>query len=216
MHAERHPAADLSHLLDEADVERLRARLHDTTLQTLEFIATGGMLGNGADLDELMRLAAREATELREYLEGLIEKGSKELAESLQEAIDRERCLSPQDINLVLGQADGSVRGIASTDLVAAVRETLTNARKHSRASEVTIYLEERSGAAQITVTDDGVGADLAQLTPRLGMRHSLAGRMSRMGGAFHIESSPGEGMTVTLKLGTPRGSPVENPCRRC
>src|SRR3954463_14358006 len=71
---------------DELDV--LRRRLHDTTLQTLEYIANAGTLGTGADLERVMRLAAREATELRYLIEGVVGGAPGSLASTLSGVIE--------------------------------------------------------------------------------------------------------------------------------
>ncbi len=181
------------------EIERLRARLHDTTLQTLEFIASGGPLGRGADLDNLMRVAAREATELRDCLHGLVDGRNQSLADRLEDVVAHERCFATHEVGLAIEAADGSIRGIAAVDLAAAVREALTNARKHARASKVIVRCEEHEGAARLEVQDDGVGADLSVLEPRLGVRHSIVTRMARLDGQAKLISAPGEGMCVVI-----------------
>ena len=184
------------------DIQRLRARLHDTTLQTLEFIASGGMLGADADLDELMRLAAREVTELRECLAGLFESEDLSLAERLARAVAHERCFAMHDVVLELGPTDGSIRGMAATELASAVREALTNARKHARASHVVVRCEEHAGTTTVVVEDDGVGGDLTAMHARLGIRVSIIGRMARLGGEAKLATRPGTGTRVTLLYG--------------
>jgi len=184
------------------DLSRLRARLHDTVLQTLEFVASGGMLGAGADPEHLMRLAAREATDLRQLLEGLLAPEAGHLTETIERLIEHERCFAAHDIVMNGDHTDGSVRGMVCVELASAVREILTNARKHSGASSVCIEIEEEEGSALITVSDDGAGAAPAALTSRLGIKHSILGRMNRLGGVAKIDTAPGEGMTVTLAIG--------------
>jgi signal transduction histidine kinase len=181
------------------DLERLRARLHDTTLQTLEFIASGGPLGPGADLENLMRVAAREATELRECLQGLINGCEQSLVDRLEDVVAYERCFATHQVRLAIGATDGSIRGMTAMDLAAGVREALTNARKHSGASEVVVRCDEHAGAARIEVQDNGIGTDLSLLTPRLGVRHSILARTSRLGGHAELISAPGRGMCVVL-----------------
>lgn len=181
---------------------RLRARLHDTVLQTLEFIASGGMVGAGADSEQLMRLAAREATDLRQLLEGLLAPEAEHLVQAIKGVVEHERCFVTPDIEVNAERCDGSVRGMVCVELASAVREALTNARKHSGASCVRVEIEEDSGCALVTVADDGAGADPDALRSRLGIKHSIYGRMARLGGAARIDTAPGAGMKVTLAIG--------------
>jgi signal transduction histidine kinase len=179
----------------------LRTRLHDTTLQTLEFIANGGWMGAGADWERLMRLAAREATELRHMLEGLTRDEPLTLTASLQETVDAARAYGDERIELVVRATDDSVESLAAVELAAAAREAITNARKHADASRIVVHLEECEGAAMVSIRDDGCGADLQTIQPGLGLGTSIRSRLMRLGGAAHLDSAPGEGFLVTLTL---------------
>ena len=185
----------------EDELRLLRTRLHDTTLQTLEFIANAGTMGRDADVERLMRLAAREATELRHLIEGLTRTDPMSLRESLEDLVDRAEAYGDERIELVVGAADASVERIASLELAAAAGEAITNARKHAAASRIVVYLEEAHGGAVITVKDDGRGADLGSLRPRLGLSVSIRSRVARLGGTVDLVSAPGEGFLVALTL---------------
>ena len=191
---------------DDADtaenLERLRLRLEDSTLQTLEFLASGGQLGAGVNLEELMRLAAREATQLRECLEQLVDDHPRPLEAALRDLVGQARCISEYEIALVLGPTDGSLQGLAVVDLVAAVREALTNVRCHAGATRATVFAEECDGHACVSIKDDGVGIDEHCLKPGLGMRHSIEKRLGQAGGGASFESAAGAGMLVVLRAG--------------
>lgn len=86
------------------------------------------------------------------------------------------------------------------------VQEALVNVSKHARASRVGVTLDRRKRQLAATVEDDGVGFDpadfLAGNTGRLhwglvGMRE----RVEALGGTFAIESRPGEGTTLLLRV---------------
>jgi len=184
------------------EVDVLRRRLHDTTLQTLEYIANAGMLGTGADLERVMRLAAREATELRYLLEGIIADDPKTLAETLRSVVADAASFADHRIELALGPMDDSLDALTVVEIGGAVREALTNARKHAEATRVTVYAEEEHGRALITVSDDGRGVDLARARRGLGLAHSITARCERLGGHAEIASAPGQGFRVTLHVG--------------
>jgi len=186
----------------EAELDVLRRRLHDTTLQTLEYIANAGTLGAGMDLERVMCLAAREATELRHLLEGVVGDAPATLCGTLACVTDDARAYGDLDVEFERGPMDGSLDRLSAIELGGAVREALTNVRKHARARRVTVYAEERRGSVVVSVGDDGRGVDLAAARRGLGLTHSIEGRCARLGGRTELRSRPGEGFRVTLLLG--------------
>ena len=184
----------------EHERQELRVFLHDTVLQTLEYIA-GGAWGEGMDLDELQCLAARQATELRERLEALRPEQGSGLVEGLQEAVEEARSLGGRQVLLVVGPIDEEIPDATASVLTQAAREALTNVRKHAGASRVVVYCEAKDGEALVTVKDDGKGLDVEDLDPGIGLRESIFERLRRHAGDARLESSPGEGTLVTMRM---------------
>jgi hypothetical protein len=194
------------------ELELLRTRLHDTTLQALELIARSARDPHAHDAQH-GALAAREAARLREYLEGISGDHTDELECGLRAMVAEARDLSQHEVQLIPGPTDGSVRGIPAAELIAATREALTNARKHASASRVIVYCEASNGGALVTIKDDGLGVDLSTMEAGLGVRRSIYARMARIGGNALLDSSPGEGTLVTLWLEADiRGSAETQP----
>ena len=81
-----------------------------------------------------------------------------------------------------------------------AIREALSNIRRHARASHVLIQLENGDpGSVVLTVTDDGEGFDPAAVQAgHVGLR-LLADLAHSLGGTLTIDSSPGSGTTVRM-----------------
>ena len=183
----------------DAERARVRAWLHDTLLQQLEYIAAGGY-ADDVDPRELMRVAAGAATELRAYVEGT-PAGEDTLVERLRRIIEDEQALAPHEIRLVFGEVDGTVDG---DEIAAATREALTNVRKHARASQAIVTCHVTAGVATVVIHDDGIGFDPATTRRGAGLRESIFGRMARSGGTAAIESHPGEGTRITLKAHEP------------
>lgn len=199
-------------LPEDRELDVLRRRLHDTTLQTLEYIASAGTLGAGADLERVMRLAAREATELRYLLEGVVGDAPGSLAATLNCVVDDARTFGGLRIDLALGPMDDSLDRLTAVELGGASREALTNVRKHARAKRVTVYAEEQDGSAMISIVDDGRGVDLTHASRGLGLAHSIIGRCQRLGGRADVRSHPGEGFRLTLRVGEKAQEPDEPP----
>jgi signal transduction histidine kinase len=78
------------------------------------------------------------------------------------------------------------------------VSETLTNAAKHSRASQVQVEVEVRDRALCIAVGDDGVGgADAGRGSGLLGLKD----RAEAIGGTISLESHQGVGTSLIAEL---------------
>jgi signal transduction histidine kinase len=174
--------------------------LHDTTLQTLEYLATDGY---GAQLGaaEIRRLARHALDDLRVRLERLGEQEACELLTGLRAVIAEAERLGLQNVELSAGELDDSITGDDAAALVAAVREALNNVRKHSQATRVLISCTVKDGEAHITVRDNGVGVDPCALGGGMGVRQSIFKRMSTRGGHASLHSAPGKGVLVTLRM---------------
>ena len=88
-----------------------------------------------------------------------------------------------------------------AADVVQITREALSNVGRHAAATTCRLSLYAEPGAAVLEVDDDGQGFDPGK--PReggWGLRN-LRERAAGMGGTLDIESVPGEGTTVTLRM---------------
>ena len=84
------------------------------------------------------------------------------------------------------------------------VQEALANVARHARASQVTITTERQDHAIYLRVRDDGCGFDVNRESLTTG--HGLANMRARAeerDGSFRVESRPGEGTTIHLRLPT-------------
>ncbi len=81
------------------------------------------------------------------------------------------------------------------------VQESLTNVGKYARASKVSVTIDAQDDGVRVCVEDDGIGFDPARVA--LG-RHGLLGmryRVESHGGSMHVESAPGCGTRVVVKV---------------
>lgn len=82
------------------------------------------------------------------------------------------------------------------------VQESLTNVARHARASHVEVHVVREHDWIVLTVRDDGVGFDPAQA--RKPNSFGLAGLRERaylVEGQLHIQSAPGRGTTVAVRI---------------
>ena len=89
------------------------------------------------------------------------------------------------------------------TNLYRIAQESLQNIHKHAHASHVSVVLEVRDHRATLIVEDDGRGfaiTDTPGDTHHLGLV-SMRERALLMGGELEIESTPGNGTTVFVRV---------------
>ncbi|HET7234313.1 MAG TPA: PAS domain S-box protein [Longimicrobium sp.] len=85
------------------------------------------------------------------------------------------------------------------------VQEGLTNVLKHAGATRVGLVLERRRGVLSAILEDDGGGFDPGLLAHphkarRLGIR-GMRERVALLGGTLQIESAPGNGTTLFVRI---------------
>jgi signal transduction histidine kinase/phage shock protein PspC (stress-responsive transcriptional regulator) len=175
------------------------AHLHDSVLQTLSLIQR-----HSDDPQTMLNLARRQERELRNWLDpnrvsrqgGSVRGRLDEIATSVEELH------GVQVEVVVVGDCMVDARVEA---LLGATREAVVNGAKHSGAERIDLYTEIVDGGTEVFVRDTGKGFDPDAIHgDRQGIRHSIIGRMERVGGSATITSSPGEGTEVELVLTGP------------
>ena len=96
---------------------------------------------------------------------------------------------------------DSSRLGIdVRRELLLSFKEAVNNAARHSQCSHVSIDLRRDGSCLLLSVADDGVGFDTSHDSQGQGLA-SLRRRAERLKGTFAVQSSPGAGTTVTLRV---------------
>ena len=194
-------------LVQATDAERRRIErdLHDGTQQRLVSIAMSlGLLEtklpDQAKAAQPLVRETREAlalalAELRELTHGinpplLTERG---LAEALDELCRRAALPTHLDVTIERRLPDQ-----IETAAYFVVSEALTNAAKHSHATEIRVFASYRGQRLTVEIGDDGIGS--ATPTGGSGLR-GLADRTEALGGRFTISSPPGRGTTLRAEI---------------
>jgi signal transduction histidine kinase len=82
-----------------------------------------------------------------------------------------------------------------------ATRESLNNVRRHSGVDRAVLRLRGDSRSLRLEIVDEGRGFPVDDIpATRRGLRHSVHGRMSRVGGTATVTSVVGEGTVVRLE----------------
>jgi signal transduction histidine kinase len=185
---------------------RLERDLHDGAQQRLVAISLALRLARGlADpekdgplgerLDQASDELGRALNELREFARGmhpaiLTERGLVPALESLAE-----RSTVPASVEAAV---DGRLPPAVEATAYFVVSEALTNVGKYSNATAVIIRAEAADGTLTVEVVDDGIGG--ADPSRGSGLR-GLADRVAAVDGTLEIESPPGHGTRLTVRV---------------
>ncbi|MCZ2524115.1 histidine kinase [Streptomyces sp. HB2AG] len=197
-------AASRAAVLQAVDAERRRIErdLHDGVQQRL--VALAMLLGRARrgrtpeQADSLLEQAHQESqevlTELREVAWRVYPTALDTLG--LQEALAgvSERCAVPVRTDFALA---GPLPASVGTAAYFLVSESVTNAAKHSAATEVLVSVRKHGSVLVVRVEDDGVGG----ADPAGGGLTGLHSRVRALDGRLHVHSPLGGPTTITAEL---------------
>jgi len=92
------------------------------------------------------------------------------------------------------------------------VQESVNNIIKHSQATEADVKIKKEASELELRISDNGVGFTPGVVSAA-GVGFGLRGieeRVRMLGGERHIESAPGEGTTISIKIGLKDGRHVQ------
>jgi signal transduction histidine kinase len=197
--------------------DRLARDIHDSVLQVLAMVQRRGAEAGGAAA-ELGRLAGQQEAALR----ALVGSGAGDAADGTAPDapgnVDvRAMMLSAQTDRVTVSAPAQPVLlpKAAADELASAMRAALDNVRQHcGERARAWVLVEDEPGLVTVTIRDDGPGIPDGRLAEaaaagRLGVSHSIHGRLRDLGGSASISSVPGEGTEVELRLPREAGVPV-------
>lgn len=213
---------DLSkHLLDAHEEERNRIsrELHDELgqLSTSIILALSNLKqeefsqesAGWKEVEEVIGLVDRLDEKVRDLAVDLRPPALEELGLNCALKSDLAEIEKSQGVSTQL-RADENVESILEPEdqvhLYRVAQEAINNALKHGDPGNISVLLRERADGVSLTLKDDGVGFDLEQLAEgedsqqRLGLI-SMRERIYSMGGSIEIESSPGQGTTISVEI---------------
>lgn len=198
--------------------ERIARELHDGMAQVLGYVNTKAiairLLLRNQQLEQAERNLQQleDATrglfvDVREAILGLKMAGQTGgLIGGLQEYADQFSRLSNIPVKVTVTPEARAVRLPPETELqlLRIAQEALTNIRKHASVgrAEVSLHVIERWLA--VTISDEGRGFEPDRLRPDRGLSFGLATMRERadaIGAEFHLNTRPGIGTTVTIRL---------------
>ncbi len=198
-------------VLDER--RRIARDLHDGMTQELTYILAEARTSSGAQresgaMGRIEDASLRALDEARRAIEALDRDDRRAFVDELRViAADLAgRYDVPVDVELS-DEVEPEPSPEVAENLARIVAEAVRNAVRHGHAHHIRILLWSGGRmdpmAHQLTVTDDGVGFDVAS-PPRSGGRGgyglvSMRDRATAIGGTLAVDSAPGRGTTVTV-----------------
>jgi signal transduction histidine kinase len=187
---------------------RMARDLHDGLAQELAFISGQTARLATADaaplvLGQVSAAADRALGEARRAIAALTRPLDEPLEAVLAEIAEEVAARSGLEVDFE-ASAHVEVPPATREELARVVREALTNAARHSRASRVRVTVSNGRGL-RVSIADDGVGFDPARLRPPdlsggFGLR-SMQERITGLGGSLRIGSAPGAGTEIEVIL---------------
>jgi two-component sensor histidine kinase len=175
------------------------ALVHDTILNELAVVAT---VAPGTLSDRARAQIARSLEMRRVDDEHVAEVAADVLGGDVAAAVEEARALG-LDVSVA-----GEVAAVESLDartsvaLGLAVLQCLTNVAAHAGTDAAELTIVSTDDAVCVMVVDFGVGFVEAELhADRLGLRHSVRGRIADVGGSVQVWSAPGAGTAVSLMV---------------
>lgn len=190
-----------------AERERIARGIHDSVLQVLALVSSRGR-EIGGEAAELGLLAAAQESALRSLVsrdsaEPDSETGMVDVRSLVEPLSDGRVTISCPATPVMLPRA-------AARALSGAASAAVDNIRRHAGDSARGWVLVENDGSGvRISIRDDGRGFETGRLTAaastgRLGVSHSIIGRIREVGGTATVTSRSGQGTEVELHVPQP------------
>lgn len=191
--------------------QRLAREIHDGIAQEIaslgyvvdDLTAQATSDGQARKLRELRTELTRVVSELRLSIFDLRSEVSGGLGSALSDYVRQVGSRSGMTVHLTLDVSPHRLRTEVETELLRIAQEAITNARKHSAASNLWVDCRISPPSARIAVTDDGVGLSTGR-DDSYGLR-IMRERAERIGAQLDIRRSAansGRGTSVVVTVG--------------
>lgn len=198
--------------------ESLGRQIHDSVLQVLTLVHKRGReLAEqdqvpGPEVARLADLAAAQERTLRALiLRPPEEPSGDDRMTSLRTALESagDQVTGGLDVQ-VTAVGESLLPDLHVQQLRAAVEQALHNVVQHAGAQHAWVFVDEEDSEVVITIRDDGRGFvyDEQQLRAdgKYGLLRSIRGRVTDLGGTTRVDTTPGRGTELELRVPRPAG----------
>jgi signal transduction histidine kinase len=194
------------------DRQRIARDLHDSVIQDLFAVGLGlqgltqrvddtdtaRMINDAVDrLDSSVNSLRRYIFELKDTSHPVID-----LDDRLQDLVSRMGSAYPSAVKLSI---EWMGKTEADDEIVMLVQEALSNALRHAGADRIEVTMTDDAHEVVLAVDDDGIGFEASDAAAGMGIAN-MRSRVERLGGVMNVDSTPGEGTSVEIRL------PVKRP----
>lgn len=192
--------------------QRLARELHDSVSQALFGIGLGARTARTlidqepekaiAPIDYVLSLAEAGLAEMRALIfelrpEALEEEG---LIAALRKQVDALKARYGIEVDATLPPSIDIPPPVQEA-IYRIAQEALNNIVKHARATRVDVVVDSNHETTTLCVSDNGIGFETGGTYPgHLGLK-TMSERATRLGGTFHVTSSPGQGSKVEVAI---------------
>jgi signal transduction histidine kinase/ligand-binding sensor domain-containing protein len=205
----------------EAERKRIAAELHDSLGQELLIIKNRTLLSLAAPKDqqkaleqmnEISQTASQVIEEVRAIAHDLrpYQLDRLGLTKAIESIFKKVADSSDIKFRTMIDPIDGLFSKESEINIYRIVQESVNNIVKHSGATEAHVTIERDSRGVQLRIEDNGKGFNPEAASGESGKRGfgltGISERARMLGGKQIIQSSPGEGTIITLKIGLQNG----------
>jgi signal transduction histidine kinase len=204
----------------ESERKRIAAELHDSLGQNLLIIKNRALMGDKVSTEhqeareqfaEINASASQAIDEVRTIAYNLrpYHLDRLGLTATLEDMIERVSAASGIQVHASIAPLDDLFSKEAEISLYRIVQETLNNIVKHAQATVAEVEITRSAHSVSLTVHDNGRGFNPRAAKVLDSSRHGfgltgIAERVRMLGGSQEIDSAPGQGTTVMIRLPVP------------
>lgn len=202
---------------------RVAREVHDTLAQdfvsvSLQIDIAAGMVKAGqmdaatTQLQETRKLVKSGLEEARQSIWNLRANAAEDSLPARLTSLVRRGKLGTEKPQLKIGGVYRQLSATIEEEVLRIAQESLSNVDRHADARSVSVHLHYSDNSLQLTIRDDGRGfspEEAARLQGHYGLR-GMQERAANLHATLTMESAPGEGTTVTLRVPLPAGEKQE------
>ncbi len=185
--------------------ERIGMELHDTIGGNLAFVKLKlSSLDKNNDYESLLKMLEETCDQIRDLSHDLIEEKIEKdsFTSTIINYVNEANVISGKKI-LFYPHPEEALNLIDDTiqiELFKIIQELLSNAIKHSKASEINIYINKYDESLKLIFEDNGVGFEADKKTDGIGISN-IKNRIELLAGVMHVDSHLKRGAIFTIDI---------------